>query len=70
VPGFRGDDATLDREIETTEAIARLRLRRAARELRELERDLRALRAEKARRKAAARVPGEEHAAEQVSGTV
>lgn len=55
--GFRGDDATLEREIAATEALARVRLRRAAQELRELERDLRALKAERARRRGAARSP-------------
>ena len=55
---FRGSDATLDREIAVTEAIARVRLRRSAEELRELAADLRELRAERARRRAAAHVPG------------
>ncbi|MGI0131818.1 MAG: hypothetical protein ACREDK_01785 [Thermoplasmata archaeon] len=55
--GFRGSDATLEREIATLEAIARLRVRRYARELRDLERDLKALRREKARRKALSEVP-------------
>jgi hypothetical protein len=57
VSAFRGDDATLEHEIETLEAIARLRVRRAARELKELDRDLAALRAERARRRARAHVP-------------
>jgi hypothetical protein len=57
VGGFRGSDETLEREIETLEAIARLRVRRYARELRELEHDLRELKAEKARRKARAEIP-------------
>ena len=56
--GFRGDDDTLDREIETLEAMARIRLRRASRELNDLDRDLRALKAERARRKARGHVPG------------
>ncbi|HYK92617.1 MAG TPA: hypothetical protein VEY07_01060 [Thermoplasmata archaeon] len=55
---FRGDDDTLDREIATLEAIARVRLRRATRELNDLDRDLRALKAERARRRARALVPG------------
>ncbi len=54
---FRGSDASLDREIATVEAIARLRTRRAARELAELDRDLRELYRERARRKAGERVP-------------
>jgi hypothetical protein len=53
VPAFRGSDATLEREIATLEAIARLRLRRHARELRDLDRDLAELRRERARRRAA-----------------
>jgi hypothetical protein len=52
--GFRGSDETLDREIATLEGIARLRLRRAAREMSELDRELRELRAERARRRATA----------------
>ncbi|MCI4335911.1 MAG: hypothetical protein L3K17_01760 [Thermoplasmata archaeon] len=50
--GFRGTDETLDREIRTLEAIARLRLKRATLELRELDKDLRELKIERARRKA------------------
>ncbi|MGA8543108.1 MAG: hypothetical protein WB947_06195 [Thermoplasmata archaeon] len=50
---FRGSDEALDREIATLERIARLRVRRAAVELRGLERDLRELRRERARRQAA-----------------
>ncbi|MCI4352889.1 MAG: hypothetical protein L3K14_05810 [Thermoplasmata archaeon] len=61
---FRGSDEILDHEIETLEAIARLRVRRVARELRELDRDLRELRRERARRRAAARVPAHESTAE------
>jgi len=56
--GFRGSDETLDGEIAVLEAIARLRIRRYARELRELERDLRELKAERAKRRARAEVPG------------
>lgn len=55
---FRGSDEQLDREIATLERIARLRVRRAAVELRELDRDLRELRRERSRRRAAARIPG------------
>jgi hypothetical protein len=55
VTRFRGSDESLDREIEAAEAIARVRLRRAARELRELDRDLAELRRERARRRAAQR---------------
>lgn len=60
--GFRGTEETLDREIEALEAIARVRLRRAARELRELERDLAALKRIRARLRAAGagRTPAEE----------
>ncbi len=50
--GFRGSDDQLEREIAALEGIARLRVRRAASELRELERDLRELRQERARRRA------------------
>jgi hypothetical protein len=50
--GFRGTDEQLDREIEAVEGIARVRLRRAAREMRELDRDLRELKRERARRRA------------------
>ncbi len=50
---FRGSDSALEREIATLEAIARLRTRRAARDLAELDRDLRELRRERARRRAA-----------------
>jgi hypothetical protein len=49
---FRGSDETLDREIDAIEAIARVRLRRYAREMRELERDLAELRKIRARRRA------------------
>jgi hypothetical protein len=51
--GFRGSDETLDREIAALEGIARLRLRRAAREMQDLDKDLRDLRRERARRRAA-----------------
>jgi hypothetical protein len=56
--GFRGSDDTLDTEISTLEEIARLRLRRYARDQREIDKDLRELRAERARRRARAEVPG------------
>jgi len=56
--GFRGSDEALDREIATVERIARVRLRRAAAELRGLEADLRELKRERARRKAVATVEG------------
>jgi hypothetical protein len=65
--GFRGSDESLDREIDTLEGVARLRLRRAAREMRDLDRDLRELRRERARRRAAAEIPA---AAEPVSEDV
>ncbi|MFY9717173.1 MAG: hypothetical protein WAK40_04490 [Thermoplasmata archaeon] len=48
---FRGSDETLDREIAQVERIARLRLARAAVEMRALERDLRELRRERTRRR-------------------
>jgi hypothetical protein len=48
---FRGSDETLDREIAQVERIARLRLARAAAEMRALERDLRELRRERTRRR-------------------
>ena len=50
--GFRGSDGALDREIEATERIARLRVRRAAAEMKDLDRDLRELRRERVRRRA------------------
>jgi hypothetical protein len=49
---FRGSDESLDREIAAAEGIARVRLRRYAREMRELERDLAELRRIRARRRA------------------
>ncbi|MGP8071922.1 MAG: hypothetical protein ACLPZM_02195 [Thermoplasmata archaeon] len=49
--GFRGSDDQLDREIAAIEGIARIRMRRAAAELRDLERDLRELKRERARRR-------------------
>ncbi len=57
MPPFRGSDDALDHEIEVVEEVARVRLRRAARELRDLDRDLRELRKERARRRAASEVP-------------
>jgi len=59
---FRGSDESLDREIAATEAIARTRLRRYAREMRELDRELVELRRIRARRRAAAELPEELHA--------
>lgn len=50
--GFRGTEETLDREIAALEEIARVRLRRAARELRDIDRDLAALKRIRARRRA------------------
>jgi hypothetical protein len=57
---FRGSDERLDHEIETLEGIARIRVRRAARELREMEKDLTELRRERARRRAASVAPASE----------
>ena len=54
---FRGDDETLDREIETLEGIAKRRLRRYARDLRELDKDLSDLKKERAKRRAESAVP-------------
>jgi hypothetical protein len=54
---FRGSDDSLDREIAQLERIGRLRVRRAAADLRELDRDLRELRRERARRRAEGEVP-------------
>jgi hypothetical protein len=51
---FRGSDDRLDREIETLEDIARVRIRRVARELRDIDRELSELRRERARRRATA----------------
>ncbi len=50
--GFRGSDESLDREIAQLERIGRLRLRRAAEDLRALERELRELKRERLRRRA------------------
>jgi hypothetical protein len=55
VSGFRGDDTTLEREIEAVRATSRLRVRRIIRELDELDRELKGLLREKARRRASAR---------------
>jgi len=57
---FRGSDECLDREIETLEGIARVRVRRVARELREIDKDLSELRRERARRRAPSEVPTSE----------
>ncbi len=67
--GFRGSDEALEREIETVERIARLRVRRAAAELSELDRELRLLNRERARRRAETRVevPLPEESAEAAS---
>jgi hypothetical protein len=51
---FRGSDDRLDREIEALEDIARVRIRRVARELRDIDRELSELRRERARRRATA----------------
>ncbi|MCI4346017.1 MAG: hypothetical protein L3K07_04620 [Thermoplasmata archaeon] len=53
MPPFRGSDETLDKEIETGERMARVRLRRASSELRDLHLELRELRRERAKRRAA-----------------
>jgi hypothetical protein len=58
MPPFRASDEQVDREIDTLERMARLRLRRYAGEMRDLDRDLSELRRERARRRAAAEVPG------------
>jgi hypothetical protein len=57
---FRGSDERLDREIETLEEIARVRVRRVARELKDIDKDLAELRRERARRRAASRIPVQE----------
>ena len=54
---FRGSDERLDREIETLEAIARVRVRRVAQELREIDKELADLRGERARRRVVSVVP-------------
>ncbi len=54
---FRGSDERLDREIETLEAIARVRVRRVAQELREIDKELADLRRERARRRVVSVVP-------------
>jgi hypothetical protein len=56
--GFRGSDEILEQEITTLEELTRVRLRRYARDQRDLDKDLRELRAERARRRARASVPG------------
>jgi GAF domain-containing protein len=53
---FRGTDECLEEEIATLEAIARLRVRRYARELKEVDHDLAELRAERARRRVCAQI--------------
>ena len=65
--GFRGSDEQLDREIAQVERIARLRLRRAAEEMRALERDLRGLRAERVRRRAESVVGSTAPASDEIS---
>ncbi len=55
--GFRGSDEVLESEIAALEGTAKVRLRRAARELSELDRELRGLKAERARRKVRAELP-------------
>jgi hypothetical protein len=55
---FRATDEQVEREVETLEGIARLRLRRYAKEMRDLDHDLSELRRERARRRAAAQIPG------------
>jgi septal ring factor EnvC (AmiA/AmiB activator) len=49
---YRGSDEAIDREIAAIERIAKVRLRRAAAEMRALDRDLRELKRERARRRA------------------
>lgn len=51
---FRATDEQIDREITALERIAKVRLRRAAAELKDIDKDLRELRKEKARRAARA----------------
>lgn len=60
---FRGSDETLDREIETLRAIARVRLRRYAREQVALDQELRALLRERGRRRSAVGSTGTESSA-------
>jgi hypothetical protein len=57
---FHGSDQRLDREIETLEEIARVRVRRAARELREMDQELSELRRERVRRRAGTGHPASE----------
>ncbi|MGA7861420.1 MAG: hypothetical protein WCB19_06145 [Thermoplasmata archaeon] len=63
---FRGSDECLDREIETLEGIARVRVRRVARELRDIDKDLMELRRERARRRASSEAPISESVREPV----
>ncbi|MCI4325742.1 MAG: hypothetical protein L3K00_07705 [Thermoplasmata archaeon] len=67
MPPFRATDEQVDREVETLERIARMRLRRYAQEMRQLDRDLSELRKERARRRASAEVPTSTHAVESVA---
>jgi hypothetical protein len=62
VGGFRGDDASLERELALVRETARLRVRRVTRELAELDREAKALERERARRRALARLPAAEGA--------
>jgi uncharacterized NAD-dependent epimerase/dehydratase family protein len=63
---FRGSDETLDREIQTLEGIARVRVRRVASELRDIDKDLTELRRERARRRASSAIPTAEPVRERV----
>jgi hypothetical protein len=51
---YHATDEQLDREIAALEQIARVRLRRASRDLNEIDKDLRELRKERVRRAARA----------------
>jgi hypothetical protein len=54
---FRGSDESLEAEIAALEAMAKVRVRRYARDLKDLDKDLSELKAERGRRKARSAVP-------------
>jgi hypothetical protein len=67
---FRSSDDALEGEIATLETIVRIRVRRAAADLRELECDLRELRRERARRRGVGEVPERVASAEPIDDPV
>jgi hypothetical protein len=65
---FRGSDESLEAEIATLEAMAKVRVRRYARDLKDLDRDLSELKAERGRRRARSEVPAVVAPVEESSG--